>query len=339
MFTTTSLNKIKNMNSNEFKDLIVFFTEQGYKIFAPVKINDNVVIEEIKNLSSFELAKERPLYPFKKFLYPEKETLLSFSNNEISEDKKDFPRQVLLGVSVYDLKAITLFCQVFEKDPYFQKRLANTLIVGQSPIPEERHQYEIFEERLLEHLKFDIFFENTKNDFNVYTGSEDGQRLLEDFGYKHYEHIEYAGAIPEEGMDPYHKSLIEKFRRSRTMKIWQELGTRCLGCDKCTIVCPTCFCFRIYDSIGANGKTDRCREWDSCFNSEFSEISGGAKFLKNTQERIFNWYEHKFVRIPQEYSLPGCVGCGRCTDVCPAKIDIKETIDRVLNDKEEVLDE
>ncbi len=327
------------MKPSELKNLMTLFIKLNYKIFAPVKSNNNILIEEIKDISSFELIKERPLYPFKKFLFPQKEKLLRFSSNKILARKKELQKQVLLGISVSDLKAITLISLVFEKDPYFQEKMSRTIIIGQSPIPEERHQYEIFEERLLEHLKFDIFFENTKENFKVYSGSEDGQKILEDFGYQDYEHIEYAGAVPEDGLDPYHKSLIEKFRRSRTTKIWQDLGKKCLGCDKCTMVCPTCFCFKIFDAAGDNEDFARCREWDSCFNSEFSEVSGGAKFLKNTQERIFNWYEHKFVRIPLEYNLPGCVGCGRCSDVCPAKINIKETIEKIINNKEEVLDE
>lgn len=327
------------MTQDTLRELLVFFAKQNYKIYAPVKRDNETIIDEIKDFPNFEMIKERPLYPFKKFLFPQTEELLEFSNNELLEQKNNSPKQLLAGISIYDLKAITLFSLVFEKDPYFQKYLARTVFMGQSPIPDERRQYEIFEEKLLEHLKFDMFFENSKDNFKVYTGSEDGQKLLEDFGYKDYEHIEYAGAVPEEGLDPYHKSLIEKFRRSRTTKIWQDLGARCLGCNKCAMACPTCFCFKIYDSDCGNNRFARRREWDSCFNSEFSEISGGTKFLKNIQERIFNWYEHKFVRIPLEYNLPGCVGCGRCTDVCPAKINIKEVIDNVINDKKEVLEE
>lgn len=332
--------ELTNMTLDKLRELLVFFAGQNYKIFAPMKRGDETIIEEVKNFSIFTLIKDRPLYPFKKFLFPSEEILLKFIDNKIVHSPSPTQNRLLLGVSIYDLKALTLFSQIFEKDPYFQKNLANTIIIGQSPIPEERHQYEIFEERLLEHLKFDIFLENTRTEFRVYSGSEDGQRLLEAFGYTDFEHIEYAGAIPEEGLDAYHQGLTEKFRRSRTMKVWEDLGKRCLGCNKCTLVCPTCFCFRIFDKIGDNGEFARIREWDSCYNSEFSEITGGKKFLTNNQERIFNWYEHKFVRIPKEYSLPGCVGCGRCSDVCPAGINIKEVIDSVIKStKEEVVEE
>lgn len=75
------------------------------------------------------------------------------------------------------------------------------------------------------------------------------------------------------------------------------------------------------------GQRKQC--WTSCFYQEFSEIAGGYKFLDNTAKRIYNWYYHKFVRIPEEYSFSGCVGCGRCIKVCPAGINIREELEKI----------
>jgi ferredoxin len=154
---------------------------------------------------------------------------------------------------------------------------------------------------------------------------------LDSFGYKDYEHIEYAGPVPEEGLGFMCKNLINKVVKSRGSKIWKELDKKCIDCGKCAIVCPTCFCFKISDEI-QKGKTVRKREWDTCFYEEFSEIAGGHKFLDSTESRIYNWYDHKFVRIPKEYSMPGCVGCGRCTEVCPANIDVRKNIKRIIEE-------
>jgi ferredoxin len=115
-------------------------------------------------------------------------------------------------------------------------------------------------------------------------------------------------------------------------EIWQELGEKCIECGKCTIACPTCFCFRIDDNPELeenNGARQRC--WDSCFYREFSEVAGGHKFLNTTAERIHFWYYHKFARIPDEFGFMGCVGCKRCAKACPVGIDIEKVLKEIEN--------
>ncbi len=339
------------MTHSDLKNLVEYLLKKNYIIYAPIKKSGQIIIDRIFTYKNFTLTRERPLYSFKKYLLPPRESLFNFS--EKNKGAVIRPKQALLGITVYDLRAIALLAQVFEKDPYFQNIISNTLLIGQSPVPGNTTFYEKYEENVLEHFKFDIFLESRgdRDNFRIFTGSKHGQRLLNEFGYNDFEHIEYAGPIPEEGLSEFHKITREKIKKSYDNAIWKSLGKRCLGCEKCTIVCPTCFCFKFYDasssfdithdkSLGANTPAisdansnkegfSRYREWDSCFNAEFSEISGGAKFLKTIQNRIYNYYDHKFVRIPTEYNLPGCVGCGRCSDVCPAGINIKEVIAKI----------
>lgn len=322
------------MTYSDLKNLVEHLLKKNYIIYAPIKKNGRIIIDRIFTSKNFALIGERPLCSFKKYLLPSAQSLFNFP--EKNKKAKPMKKQVLLGITVYDLRAVALLSQVFEKDPYFQDIISQTIFIGQSPVPEENSFYEKYEENILEHFKFDIFIESRSDqkDFRIFTGSKHGQRMLNDFGYDNFEHIEYDGAVPEEGLSDFYKTLREKTKLSYGGKIWKDLGKKCLGCDKCTVVCPTCFCFKIFDENNIlNNSIKRIRQWDSCFNSEFSEIAGGTRFLKTIEDKIYNWYSHKFVRIPDEYNLPGCVGCGRCADVCPAGINIKDEIFKIIRFK------
>ena len=323
------------MTHSELQKFIGFLMERGYNVFAPEKIKDEVVYAKVEDAGKVKFISEPPLHSFKRFLLPAEETMFEYQKDKMAEIKKA-EKQVVFGINPVDLKAVVLFNQIFEKDPWYQERKKKTLIVGQSLIPEDVEQniFQIkYEENILEHLQFDLFFEVQKGKYFVYTGSEDGQKILDDFsaeggsasgGGIDYEHIEYAGPIKEEGLDPMMVKYRDALRKIYKKEIWEEdLGARCIECGKCTLVCPTCFCFDIKDQPDLVDKGGvRKRAWSACFYNDFSEVGGGHKFLKTTAERIHFWYYHKFVRIPDQLQIMGCVGCGRCAKVCPVGINI-----------------
>jgi len=314
------------MTHSELQKFIAFLMKSGYKVWAPEKRPGEVVYAEVEDVRKVKLISEPPLHSFKRFLVPSEETLFEYKKDKMTEVKRA-EKQVIFGINPVDLKAVVMLNQIFERDPWYQERMRRTLIIGQSLIPEnvEQNLFQIkYEEDVLEHLQFDIFLEVQKNKYFVYTGSEEGQSVLEKFGYKNYEHIAYAGPIKEEGLDPMMVKYRDALRKTYKKEIWEEdIGARCIECGKCTLVCPTCFCFDIKDQpdlVGEGGT--RKRTWGACFYNDFSEVGGGHKFLKTTAERIHFWYYHKFVRIPDQIQIMGCVGCGRCAKACPVGINI-----------------
>lgn len=337
------------MTSAELRKFVDFLIKKGNIVWAPQKRNNIVNYAMIENRDNFQLVEEAPFYSFKKYLVPPEEILFKYKEGELAE-VNEAKKQIIFGVNQIDLRALVLLNHVFEKDPWYQERMKKTLIIGQSLIPREAEQnifHYKYEEDVLEHLQFDIFIEIQKGIFNtkyfLYTGSEDGQRILDEFSAQggsssgDYEHIQFSGPIKEEGLDlvmvKYRDAIKNKYKK----EVWErDLGERCIECGKCTTVCPTCFCFDIKDQTELKGNEGtRARVQSSCFFSDFSEISGKYEFLNNTAERIYFWYYHKFVKIPDEFSIPGCVGCGRCAKVCPVNINIFKVLSELTKKNEE----
>jgi len=117
---------------------------------------------------------------------------------------------------------------------------------------------------------------------------------------------------------------------------WEEIGSRCLTCANCTMVCPTCFCSSVEDSIDLTGSlAERKRRWDSCFTLGFSYIHGGSVRM-SAGTRYRQWMTHKLASWVDQFGTPGCVGCGRCITWCPVGIDITEEAS-ILRKKAETL--
>jgi len=105
---------------------------------------------------------------------------------------------------------------------------------------------------------------------------------------------------------------------------WRSVAERCLACTNCTLVCPTCFCNTIEDSMElAAPVATRTRKWDSCFTLDFSYLHGFA-VRESTTARYRQWMTHKLASWIDQFGTSGCVGCGRCITWCPVGIDITQ---------------
>ena len=81
----------------------------------------------------------------------------------------------------------------------------------------------------------------------------------------------------------------------------------------------------IYDETSMDG--ERRRVWSSCMLSDFTRTAGGGMARKTPGANMRFKVLHKVF----DYALrfdgePMCVGCGRCIDRCPKKIDYLDTV-------------
>jgi sulfhydrogenase subunit beta (sulfur reductase) len=171
--------------------------------------------------------------------------------------------------------------------------------------------------------------EDRSHYFLAEAGSEQGEELLAGLGAAEAKKAQVklaeerlTAAAGRMGRVMEAAGLPDLLRQSLEHPHWQEVARRCLACANCTLVCPTCFCANVEDTIDLGGETaQRIRRWDSCFNFEFSLMHGGPH-RATTAARYRQWMTHKLAWWFDQFGTSGCVGCGRCITWCPVGIDI-----------------
>jgi ferredoxin len=99
--------------------------------------------------------------------------------------------------------------------------------------------------------------------------------------------------------------------------LWEKLADICLACGQCTLVCPTCFCFNVYDEVELDLQDgERWRRWDSCQLDEFARVAGDENFREHQAARLRHRFMRKGRYLLERYGELGCTGCGRCARSC-----------------------
>jgi anaerobic sulfite reductase subunit A len=113
--------------------------------------------------------------------------------------------------------------------------------------------------------------------------------------------------------------------------IWEEYGSRCIACGRCTVVCPSCSCFTMQDIFYEDNPKcgERRRVWASCHIDGFTDMAGGHSFRRDNGERMRFKVMHKIKDFKQRFGVHMCVGCGRCDNACPEYISLAHCIDRL----------
>lgn len=312
---------------------------KDFFVIAPTKIDGLIKNAEIHSPREIDWSGELAVNSWKEYFLPHREKIFDINGTKLTETVSQQPPMACFGVHIKDLQALTLFDLAFKNDKYYQKRRDAILVIGYSidwlaTANKKGPKYPVdFKESDLEHVRFDIFISKTKSGKTLfYAGSKKGEKLLTKFGLHDYIHMPFVGAVPEEGPDKRMLFMAEKMAMSSEHSLWDEMDKICLACGKCSNVCPTCFCFDFIDKVEPHdARRERVR--GSCFHSDFSLVAGGNRDLSTVKKKIYFWYAHKFIRIPKEYRVPGCVSCGRCVSVCPVGINIFKNLGKIAKIK------
>jgi len=291
------------------------------------------------------LGAYRTAEPLKSFFFPSRETVAVYpeSNTATFEGRRS---TVLLGAKACDLRSLSLLDRVFLsddfRDPFYADRREKTLIVGSdcteyrdccfcialgiNPWPEE---------------SFDLSISEIAGGYLVAQGSPKGESFLKahenrfqpatpmqlDERQQRRNQLltSYRNKIAADRL-PAQDTLQDNVRRNYQSPIWENRAAECVECGACNLVCPTCHCFLLEDSTRARGEFARARLWDSCQYKSFARVAGGTNPRKRLAERVRNRFAKKFDFFPETAGFYACTGCGRCSEACIAKIDIREVL-------------
>jgi ferredoxin len=280
---------------------------------------------------------------WKKYLFPPRSHLFKAyrKNGQWEEvlEEKDTPRYAFIGVRPCELAAIQIQDRVFIRedfsDPIYADRRANLFLVTVNCLHPSRTCFcTSMNTGPKASNGFDLSLTELEGIFLVEIGSDAGIAIMQQVEWQPAS--AFMRQTAEDGFQDVGEAMARQLNDIDNLPeiimsnlnhpYWDEVGSRCLSCTSCTMVCPTCFCWDVEDHTDLTGQhTQRERVWDSCFNLAYSAQAGGNIRL-STNSRYRQWLTHKMGSWSHQFGILGCEGCGRCITWCPAKIDITEEV-------------
>ncbi|MDA1013792.1 MAG: 4Fe-4S dicluster domain-containing protein [Planctomycetota bacterium] len=281
-------------------------------------------------------------HSWKRYLFPPLATVATADRTDdgwtLSTPAEPTPRYAFLGVRACEIAAMKIQDRVFTGgayvDPIYQRRREAAFIVA---VNCTMAAPTCFCTSMNTGPKcesgFDLALTELADGFVIEAGSDSGRELLARLPVTSVtdEQLGRADDARQQAVDQIQRSLDTDGIRDLLLgnlehPQWEDVAKRCLSCTNCTMVCPTCFCSTVTEVSDLTGDhVERQRQWDSCFNIDFSYMNGGI-VRDDVRSRFRQWLTHKLASWHDQFDSSGCVGCGRCITWCPPGIDLTEEV-------------
>ncbi|MCM8801354.1 MAG: 4Fe-4S dicluster domain-containing protein [Candidatus Omnitrophica bacterium] len=332
-----------------------FFNQlrKDYKVFFPVaRENRNnkmdYAYQEATTDSHFLFNPYRTIEPLKVFFtYPYESVGTYFDfKDQIKLEKQT----VILGVKACDLYAHKIqdfvFLEGVQRDTLYKLRRDHTLIIsGDCTDFKEVCHCLAWEIMPYPTEGFDLNLSPLNEGYIVEVGSERGQELIQRytryFSLAKETQVSFCKTKRQNFIEKLNnhlkpQNLVSKDNVQRLVRLgydletWQNFSLTCVECGGCNLICDTCHCFLLADRK-TDSLNEKIRIWDSCQYANFARVAGGANPLKTRSKRLRNRFMKKFDFFIDNLGIPACCGCGRCIEVCPGRIDIREVLKDLAN--------
>lgn len=310
-------------------------------VYAPhLRGQKSFAFEKVSNADNVVLDYSRTMHSVKKFFMPPREELLSFNltDNSFTASEVQPLDSIFFGVHSYDLAAVHRLDYNFSQgqpERNYLTRRQGALFVGVSYEPDKYHFSGSVGIDPFDSTGFDVFMTKLLDGYILEANTPEGEGLLEGFDLPAHEagkpargHFQQHIYLPQAKL----KTVME---HSYDNEVWKETAERCVGCGTCNLVCPTCYCFNVEETVDITAtEGTRDRHWDGCMLRDFSEVAGGEFFREDVAARQRHRVFRKFKYISESTGEPWCIGCGRCTAYCTADISIVNIVNRLVADYE-----
>lgn len=336
---------------------------QSFCVYLPQPKDEDYLYQECKDKepAKFYFNPYRTVQPVKSFLFYSKEEVAG--NFFQPKPIENFTPTIVVGLKSCDLHSLKVQDYVFtphllqgsvglgqegvgfkegiEVDPFYNVRRENTIFISGDCTGFKDVCFCLALEVLPHPVEgFDLNLSPLTDGFLVEVGSKRGEELIS----KYQKYFLKAKESQISARDSKRQNLINELssrlqgqnlpkkdtlqeivRQGYNADTWQNFMLTCVECGACNFVCCTCHCFLLGDVQGRD-RNLRLRIWDSCQYANFARVAGGANPLKRRTQRLRNRFLKKFDFFVDNLGEPACVGCGRCIEACPGKIDIREVL-------------
>lgn len=352
------------LDTNRLQNLLELLQEDGYSVIGPTVSQDAIIYDEIFGVDDLprgwtdvqepgqyrlQRRADDALFGYvvgphswKRYLFPPLSTLATADRTAegwtMQAAAAPPRRYAFLGVRACELAAIRVQDKVFLEGPYvdpiYQTRREQCFIIAVNCTQAANTCFcTSMNTGPRCHTGFDLALTELPRGFIMESGSDAGAAMIDKLPVRQpsSDELTSADGARQQAVDQIQRRLDTTDIRDLLLSNlnhprWEDVGTRCLSCTNCTMVCPTCFCSSVNEVSDLSGDhVERERVWDSCFNLDFSTMNGSP--VRNTvPSRYRQWLTHKLASWIDQFGSSGCVGCGRCITWCPVGIDLTEEV-------------
>lgn len=316
------------------KDLLTWLGQLSDErnLVAPIKVDDLLLFRKIDRVEDIVFDFDNTTLSPKEWFFPPSETLfyINRKNGQVELIPAAIERETaIFGVRPCDARGMAMNDYPFLEEPadaLYRQHRDKTALIGLACLTACPECFcTSMGSGPHDPANLDILLTEVADGYIVQVLTDKGKALLPD------KLITTTDVSPPPAPAPSEvpsEGISEKMRRAFDDPFWDRLADRCIHCNICSYVCPTCYCFDVRDYTDKD-RIDRVRSWESCQSPGFTRIAGGYDPRSTKGFRLRQRFAHKLFYFPEQFGALGCVGCGRCVRACPVNIDIREIIQDV----------